>query len=110
MAGGTKEIHFEEHIVKYLTATLEEGGVNEYHQIDKSESFYREIIYLQTVNNDLIYRERIMQLDEDIDELVKNHIMLIREMDRISSAFAKDIALIKTKAQQSFDLLDSFYA
>ena len=37
MAGGTKEIHFEEHIVKYLTATLEEGGVNEYHQIDKSE-------------------------------------------------------------------------
>lgn len=37
MAGGTKEIHFEEHIVKYLTATLEEGGVNEYRQIDKSE-------------------------------------------------------------------------
>jgi type I restriction enzyme R subunit len=37
MAGGTKEIHFEEHIVKYLTAIPEDGGVNEYHQIDNSE-------------------------------------------------------------------------
>jgi len=33
MAGGTKEIHFEDHIVNYLT----EGGVNEYHQVAKSE-------------------------------------------------------------------------
>lgn len=34
MAGGTKEIHFEEHIVKYLTAKPGEGGINEYHQVD----------------------------------------------------------------------------
>ena len=34
MAAGTKEIHFEQHIVKYLTAKPEEGGVNEYHQVD----------------------------------------------------------------------------
>ena len=36
MAGGTKEIHFEDHIVQYLT-TQENGGVNEYHQVNASE-------------------------------------------------------------------------
>jgi type I restriction enzyme R subunit len=36
MAGGTKEIHFEDHIVQYLT-TNENGGVNEYHQVHASE-------------------------------------------------------------------------
>ena len=36
MAGGTKEIHFEDHIVKYLT-THDNGGVNEYTQVDASE-------------------------------------------------------------------------
>lgn len=36
MAGGTKEIHFEDHIVQYLT-TDENGGVNEYHQVDVSK-------------------------------------------------------------------------
>lgn len=36
MAGGTKEIHFEDHIVQYLT-TNDNGGVNEYHQVLKSE-------------------------------------------------------------------------
>lgn len=36
MAGGTKEIHFEDHIVQYLT-TNDSGGVNEYHQVFKSE-------------------------------------------------------------------------
>ncbi|ARV12023.1 restriction endonuclease subunit R [Gilvibacter sp. SZ-19] len=37
MAGGTKEIHFEDHIVKYLTAKTEEGGVNEYHQVSNEK-------------------------------------------------------------------------
>ena len=36
MAGGTKEIHFEDHIVQYLT-TQENGGVNEYIQVESSE-------------------------------------------------------------------------
>jgi type I restriction enzyme R subunit len=36
MAGGTKEIHFEDHIVQYLT-TQENGGVNEYKQVEASE-------------------------------------------------------------------------
>jgi type I restriction enzyme R subunit len=36
MAGGTKEIHFEDHIVQYLT-TNENGGVKEYHQVHASE-------------------------------------------------------------------------
>ena len=36
MAGGTKEIHFEDHIVQYLT-THDNGGVNEYTQVDASE-------------------------------------------------------------------------
>ena len=36
MAGGTKEIHFEDHIIQYLT-TNDNGGVNEYHQVSKSE-------------------------------------------------------------------------
>ncbi|MGG5487578.1 type I restriction endonuclease subunit R [Gaetbulibacter sp. PBL-D1] len=36
MAGGTKEIHFEDHIVQYLT-TNDNGGVNEYHQVAKNE-------------------------------------------------------------------------
>ena len=36
MAGGTKEIHFEDHIVKYLT-TDENGGVKEYNQVHASE-------------------------------------------------------------------------
>ena len=36
MAGGTKEIHFEDHIVKYLT-THDNGGVNEYTQVDASD-------------------------------------------------------------------------
>ena len=36
MAGGTKEIHFEDHIVQYLT-TNENGGVKEYHQVHTSE-------------------------------------------------------------------------
>ncbi|MEQ8422052.1 MAG: DEAD/DEAH box helicase family protein [Arenibacter algicola] len=33
MAGGTKEIHFEDHIVNYLTSKKEAGGVSEYHQV-----------------------------------------------------------------------------
>lgn len=36
MAGGTKEIHFEDHIIQYLT-TNDNGGVNEYHQVAKNE-------------------------------------------------------------------------
>ena len=36
MAGGTKEIHFEDHIVQYLT-TNENGGVKEYNQVYASE-------------------------------------------------------------------------
>ena len=36
MAGGTKEIHFEDHIVQYLT-TQENGGINEYKQVEASE-------------------------------------------------------------------------
>lgn len=37
MAGGTKEIHFEDHIVNYLTRTTENGGVNEYQKVHASE-------------------------------------------------------------------------
>lgn len=37
MAGGTKEIHFEEHIVHYLTAKQQEGGVDEYHLVPASK-------------------------------------------------------------------------
>ena len=37
MAGGIKEIHFEDHIVKYLTGKLEEDGVNEYHLVHSSK-------------------------------------------------------------------------
>ena len=36
MAGGTKEIHFEDHIVQYLT-TNDNGGVNEYYQVNPTE-------------------------------------------------------------------------
>jgi len=36
MAGGTKEIHFEDHIVQYLT-THDNGGINEYTQVNTSE-------------------------------------------------------------------------
>ena len=35
MAGGTKEIHFEDHIVQYLTTDIN-GGVNEYIQVEAS--------------------------------------------------------------------------
>lgn len=37
MAGGTKEIHFEDHIVNYLTSNIEDGGVNEYHLVPASK-------------------------------------------------------------------------
>lgn len=37
MAGGTKEIHFEDHIVHYLTNSVEDGGVNEYHLVHASK-------------------------------------------------------------------------
>lgn len=37
MAGGTKEVHFEDHIVNYLTAKVEDGGVNEYHQVPRDK-------------------------------------------------------------------------
>ena len=37
MASGTKEIHFEAHIEKYLTASIENGGVNEYRSISPKE-------------------------------------------------------------------------
>ncbi|GAA4890406.1 DEAD/DEAH box helicase family protein [Flaviramulus aquimarinus] len=37
MAGGTKEIHFEDHIAHYLTASLQEGGVGEYHLVQPSK-------------------------------------------------------------------------
>ena len=36
MAGGTKEIHFEDHIVQYLTTDIN-GGVKEYQQVNASE-------------------------------------------------------------------------
>ena len=37
MASGTKEIHFEAHIEKYLTTSTELGGVNEYRSISPKE-------------------------------------------------------------------------
>jgi len=37
MAGGTKEIHFEDHIIHYLTAKQQEGGVDEYHLVSASK-------------------------------------------------------------------------
>lgn len=37
MAGGTKEIHFEDHIIHYLTANEQEGGVGEYHLVPTSK-------------------------------------------------------------------------
>ena len=33
MAEGIKEIHFEQHIEKYLTTSIADGGVNEYRSI-----------------------------------------------------------------------------
>ena len=107
MAGGTKEIHFEDHIVKYLT-THDNGGVNEYTQVDASEYDKQLCIIpselLQFIKNsqEVAYKKVKEQLGVVTDTKIIERVTKSLKVNKTLATFRSGIKMNGVKLELAF--------
>ena len=107
MAGGTKEIHFEDHIVKYLT-THDNGGVNEYTQVDASEYDKQLCIIpselLQFIKNsqEVAYKKLKEQLGVVTDTKIIERVTKSLKVNKTLATFRSGIKMNGVKLELAF--------
>ena len=107
MAGGTKEIHFEDHIVKYLT-TPDNGGVNEYTQVDASEYDKQLCIIpselLQFIKNsqEVAYKKVKEQLGVVTDTKIIERVTKSLKVNKTLATFRSGIKMNGVKLELAF--------
>ena len=107
MAGGTKEIHFEDHIVKYLT-THDNGGVNEYIQVDASEYDKQLCIIpselLQFIKNsqEVAYKKVKEQLGVVTDTKIIERVTKSLKVNKTLATFRSGIKMNGVKLELAF--------
>lgn len=81
-------------------------------QIDDSESFYREIIRLQTIARETEFKRQLETMDKDIINLIENHKNIMARINQTSSfglGFPKKLEPYKKSVSDAFDQLSNVF-
>ncbi len=81
-------------------------------QVDDSESFYREIIRLQTIGREADFKRQLETMDKDIIHLIENHKNIISKINQTSVfglGFPKKLEPYKKSVSDAFDQLSNVF-
>lgn len=81
-------------------------------QIDASETFYREIIRLQTIAYEPEFKRQLQTIDGDIVDLIEGHKTIIARINRTSSfglGFPRKLDPFKKSLSDAFDQLSNVF-
>lgn len=81
-------------------------------QVDASETFYREIIRLQTISYEPEFKRQLETIDKDIIDLIEGHKDIMARINRTSSfglGFPKKLDPFKKGMSDAFDQLSNVF-